>query len=98
MYLGPFQGPVACTKIPYSKGVCGAAVREKETMIVPDVHKFKDHIVCYSLTNSEVVVPVIKDDKVVAVIDLDSINYDNFKEEDAFVLEQIANKISALFV
>lgn len=98
MYLGPFQGPVACTKIPYSKGVCGAAVREKETMIVPDVHKFKDHIACYSLTNSEVVVPVIKDDKVVAVIDLDSINYDNFKEEDAFVLEQIANKISALFV
>lgn len=97
MYLGPFQGPVACTKIPYAKGVCGACVREKNTMLVPNVHEFKDHIACYSLTNSEVVVPIIKDDKVVSVIDLDSTNYKNFTLNDVFILEQIASKISNLF-
>lgn len=97
MHLGPFQGPIACTKIPYSKGVCGAAVREKHSQLVPDVHKFKDHIACYSLTNSEVVVPIIKDNVVYGVIDLDSTNYDNYSPDDVVILEDIASVISSLF-
>lgn len=97
MYLGPFQGPVACTKIPYSKGVCGAAVREKHHQLVPDVHKFPGHIACYSKTNSEVVVPIIKNNHVMAVIDLDSTNFNNYTSDDLEVLESIANIISNLF-
>lgn len=97
MYLGPFQGPVACTKIPFSKGVCGAAVREHKTQLVPDVHQFKDHIACYSLTNSEIVVPIAKNGKVYAVIDLDSTLYNNYNEEDVTSLEEIAKIISDLF-
>lgn len=97
MYLGPFQGPVACTKIPYSKGVCGAAVREKHYQLVPDVHKFPGHIACYSKTNSEVVVPIIKNNHVMAVIDLDSTNFNNYTNDDLEILESIANIISNLF-
>ena len=97
MYLGPFQGPVACTKIPYSKGVCGAAVREKHYQLVDDVHKFPGHIACYSLTNSEVVVPIIKDGHVVGVIDLDSIEYNNYSIDDVNVLEEIASIIARIF-
>ena len=97
MYLGPFQGPVACTKISFDKGVCGACVRRKESILVPDVHKFEGHIACYSLTNSEVVVPIIKNNKVVGVIDLDSINYNNYSIEDVLILEKVANIIKDLF-
>ncbi len=97
MYLGPFQGPVACTKIPYSKGVCGACVTKKESILVPNVHEFPGHIACYSLTNSEVVVPVIKDEKVVGVIDLDSTNYNNYTNNDVLALEEVANIISRVF-
>lgn len=97
MYLGPFQGPIACTKIPYSKGVCGAAVREKHFQLVEDVHKFPGHIACYSKTNSEVVVPIIKDSHVIGVIDLDSVDYNNYSLEDVTVLEEIACIISKLF-
>lgn len=97
MYLGPFQGPVACTKIPYSKGVCGACVTKKESVLVPNVHEFPGHIACYSLTNSEVVVPVIKDEKVVGVIDLDSTNYNNYTNNDVLALEEVANIISRVF-
>ena len=97
MYLGPFQGPVACTKIPYSKGVCGACVTKKESLLVPNVHEFPGHIACYSLTNSEVVVPVIKDEKVVGVIDLDSTNYNNYTNNDVLALEEVANIISRVF-
>lgn len=97
MYLGPFQGPVACTKIPFSKGVCGAAVRGKCSFLVEDVHKFPGHIACYSKTNSEVVVPIIKDDHVLGVIDLDSVEYSNYSEEDVIVLEEIACVVSTLF-
>ena len=97
MYLGPFQGPVACTKILYEKGVCGAAVRSGKTILVPDVHKFKDHIACYSLSNSEIVVPIIVQGKVVGVIDLDSTNYDNYDLDDQFIIEELASVISILF-
>ena len=97
MYLGPFQGPVACTKIPYSKGVCGACVTKKESILVPNVHEFPGHIACYSLTNSEVVVPVIKDEKVLGVIDLDSTNYNNYTNNDVLALEEVANIISRVF-
>lgn len=97
MYLGPFQGPVACTKIPYSKGVCGACVTNRKSILVPNVHEFSGHIACYSQTNSEVVVPIIKNDVVVGVIDLDSTNYDNYTEDDVLVLESISNIISKIF-
>ena len=97
MYLGPFQGPVACTKISYDKGVCGACATNRESIIVPDVHKFPGHIACYSLSNSEIVVPIIKDYKMVALIDLDSTLYDNYKEEDKLILEEVSLIIKDLF-
>ena len=93
MYLGPFQGPVACTLIPFDKGVCGACVTSKDAILVPDVHKFPGHIACYSLTNSEVVVPIIKDDLVFGVIDLDSTQFNNYTEEDVLTLQKIAEII-----
>ena len=93
MYLGPFQGPIACTLIPFDKGVCGACVTLKEAIIVPDVHKFPGHIACYSLTNSEVVVPIVKDDLVFGVIDLDSTQFNNYTEEDVLTLKRIAEII-----
>ena len=96
MYLGPFQGPVACTTISFLKGVCGACVRSKKPVLVPDVHQFPGHIACYSLTNSEVVVPIIHDDLVIGVIDLDSTNFNNYTEEDIKTLEEIAKIISSL--
>ena len=97
MYLGPFQGPVACTKISFDKGVCGACVRSKKSILVPDVHKFKGHIACYSLTNSEVVIPIIKNNTVLGVIDLDSTNFNNYSDEDVLILEQVADIIKGLF-
>ena len=93
MYLGPFQGPVARTLIPFDKGVCGACVTSKDAILVPDVHKFPGHIACYSLTNSEVVVPIIKDDLVFGVIDLDSTQFNNYTEEDVLTLQKIAEII-----
>lgn len=93
MYLGPFQGPIACTLIPFDKGVCGACVTSKDAILVPDVHKFPGHIACYSLTNSEVVVPIIKDDLVYGVIDLDSTQFNNYTEDDVLTLQKIAEII-----
>ncbi len=97
MYLGPYQGPIACTKISFDRGVCGACVRKKKSILVPNVHDFKDHIACYSLTNSEVVVPIMKGDIVLGVIDLYSTLYNNFTEEDVKILEDLAVVISQLF-
>ena len=97
MYLGPFQGPVACTEISFDRGVCGACIREKKSILVPNVHEFKDHIACYSLTNSEVVVPIMKGDIVLGVIDLDSTLYNNFTEEDVKILEDVAGVLKVLF-
>ena len=88
LILGPFQGEVACTVIPFDKGVCGYAYRNKKTVIVNDVNKFDGHIACSSKSKSEIVVPIIKNDKVVAVIDIDSPIYSRFSiEEKNFLLE-----------
>ncbi|ERJ60187.1 GAF domain-containing protein [Sphingobacterium paucimobilis] len=72
LVLGPFQGPVACTRIAFNKGVCGAAWAQKQTLIVPDVEDFPGHIACSSLSKSEIVLPILKNDEVVAVLDVDS--------------------------
>lgn len=97
LYLGPYQGSLACNKIEFNKGVCGAAAQNRKSQLVANVHKFKGHIACSSLSNSEVVVPIIKDDKVVGVIDLDSNLLDNYSNEDVSLLESIAKEISTLF-
>ncbi len=89
LVLGPFQGPVACTRIPFGKGVCGASWKEKRTLIVPDVDKFPGHIACSSLSRSEIVVPFFKAGEVVAVLDVDSDTLDSFDEVDASFLSEI---------
>ena len=94
LVLGPFQGPMACTRIPYGKGVCGTAWQRGETVIVPDVHTFAGHIACSSESNSEIVVPIWQDGKVIAVLDIDSKDYNTFDETDKIYLEQIAKIIS----
>jgi len=93
LVLGPFQGPVACTRIRKGKGVCGASWEQKETIIVPDVEKFPGHIACSSLSKSEIVVPIIRDGKVVAVLDVDSDDYNQFDETDRKYQEQIVGLI-----
>ena len=97
LYLGPYQGSLACTKIAFNKGVCGTAAYKKESQLVNNVHEFKGHIACSSLSNSEVVVPILKENKVVGVIDLDSNLFNNYNEEDVKLLEEIANYLSNLF-
>ncbi|GAB1373492.1 GAF domain-containing protein [Bacteroidales bacterium] len=87
LVLGPFQGPVACSRIAYGRGVCGTSWKLKETVIVPDVEKFPGHIACSSESKSEIVVPVIKDGKAVAVLDVDSDKIDDFDERDKRWLE-----------
>lgn len=97
LYLGPFQGDVACTRIPLTKGVCGAAAREAKTLIVPNVNEFPGHIACSSLSKSEIVTPIIKDNDVKAVIDIDSPIYNRFNESDKELLEEIAKILAPLF-
>lgn len=97
LYLGPYQGPLACTVIPFSKGVCGHCATTKMTVLVEDVHSFPGHIACSSLTNSELVTPILKNGKVVAVIDLDSNLPSNFTEDDATALEEVAAIIARIF-
>ena len=94
LVLGPFQGPMACTRIPYGKGVCGTAWQWGETVIVPDVHAFAGHIACSAESNSEIVVPIWQDGKVIAVLDIDSKDYNTFDETDKIYLEQIVKIIS----
>ena len=89
LVLGPFQGPVACTRIGLGRGVCGAAWQQEKTLIVPDVDAFPGHIACSSASKSEIVVPVFNDGKVVAVLDVDSDELDQFDESDAQYLQQI---------
>ena len=91
LVLGPFQGPLACTRIKKGKGVCGTSWAEKETIIVPDVNAFPGHIVCSSLSLSEIVVPVIRDGEVVAVLDVDSEKYNEYDETDKKSLEKIVD-------
>ncbi len=97
LYLGPFQGDAACTIIPIGKGVCGTSFKEKKTIIVPNVNEFKGHIACSSLSKSEIVVPIIKNDKVVGVIDIDSPIYDRFHEEDELLLNKVSDLLKDLF-
>lgn len=93
LVLGPFQGPVACTRIRKGRGVCGTSWLEAKTVIVPDVDKFPGHIACSSLSRSEIVVPVFKGDEVVAVLDIDSEKLSCFDEKDRAWLEEIVRVI-----
>ena len=97
LYLGPFQGEVACTKIPFGKGVCGTSALKKETIIVPDVNQFAGHIACSSKSKSEIVVPIIKDNKVLGVIDIDAPILNRFGLEEKELLENVANLLADLF-
>lgn len=90
LVLGPFQGQVACTRIPFDRGVCGKAARTRETQRVVDVHEFPGHIACDSASNSELVVPLIKDGKLLGVLDLDSPSIGRFSAEDQAGIEQLA--------
>jgi GAF domain-containing protein len=89
LVLGPFQGPVACTRIALGKGVCGTAWQQAKTLVVPDVDAFPGHIACSSLSRSEIVVPVFHNNEVAAVLDVDSELLDQFDETDRLYLEQI---------
>ena len=89
LVLGPFQGPVACTRINFGKGVCGTAWERAETVIVPDVHQFPGHIACSSLSRSEIVVPVWSNGEIVAVLDIDSEHLSTFDHTDKEWLERI---------
>jgi L-methionine (R)-S-oxide reductase len=93
LVLAPFQGPVACTRIKKGRGVCGSSWAQAKTLIVPDVEKFPGHIACSSLSKSEIVVPVIRNNEVVAVLDVDSSEYDQFDAIDQQYLEEIVNLI-----
>ncbi len=94
LHLGPFQGPVACYRIDYGKGVCGTAWAKKETQVVPDVEKFPGHIACSSLSRSEIVVPMFRNGKVAAVLDIDSATLGSFDSTDKFYLEEVCRIIS----
>ena len=91
LVLGPFQGPLACSRIKFGKGVCGTAWKEECSLVVPDVEQFPGHIACSSLSRSEIVVPVLSDGVIVAVLDIDSRELSTFDEEDRFWLEKIVS-------
>ena len=93
LVLGPFQGPVACTRIKKGRGVCGKCWEDKTTLIVADVEKFPGHIACSSLSRSEIVIPVLKNNEVVAVLDADSESLNHFDETDKKYLEEIVGMI-----
>lgn len=97
LVLGPFQGPVACTRIPFGRGVCGTAWQRRETIVVPDVEEFPGHIACSSASRSEIVVPILRDGNVLGVLDIDSREPATFDDEDAAGLEAIAALLTPLF-
>lgn len=94
LVLAPYQGPIACTRIRFGKGVCGTAWKEARTLIVADVEQFPGHIACSSESKSEIVVPVIREGKVVAVLDIDSDELNSFDAVDAVYLEKICRLLS----
>jgi L-methionine (R)-S-oxide reductase len=94
LVLGPFQGPVACTRIKKGRGVCGTSWAEKKTLIVPDVEKFPGHIACSSLSKSEIVIPLIQGDEAKGVLDVDSNDLNSFDETDQLYLEQIVRLVT----
>ena len=89
LVLGPFQGPLACTRIAYGRGVCGTAWKERRTIVVPDVEQFPGHIACSAASRSEIVVPVFRDGEVVAVLDIDSAHLATFDQTDAAYLKKM---------
>ena len=93
LVLGPFQGPIACIRIAYGRGVCGTAWQRGETVIVPNVHEFPGHIACSSATNSEIVVPIVSGGTVIAVLDIDSTDYGTFDATDRQYLEQMVKRL-----
>lgn len=94
LVLGPFQGPVACTRIKKGRGVCGACWQQAQTLIVPDVEKFPGHIACSSLSKSEIVIPIIRNNQVLAVLDVDSELHNQFDEVDQKYLEEIVQSLT----
>jgi GAF domain-containing protein len=96
LVLGPFQGPVACTRIKFDHGVCGKAWSEGKTLTVGDVHQFDGHIACSALSNSEIVIPLRINNEVVGVLDIDSVHLNHFNSEDEKGLEQIVSYIEKL--
>ena len=93
LVLGPFQGPVACTRIGFNKGVCGTSWAQKETLIVPNVEEFPGHIACSSISKSEIVIPLIKNGEVVAVLDVDSDQLNTFDDIDEKYLKEIVDGV-----
>ncbi|MDY0408679.1 GAF domain-containing protein [Virgibacillus soli] len=91
LVLGPFQGLPACIRIPYGKGVCGTAIKEQKTQLVPDVNLFPGHIACDSQSQSEIVIPLIDKDRIIGVLDIDSPIKDRFDETDQYYLEKFAD-------
>ena len=97
LVLAPFQGPIACTRIAFGKGVCGTAWKERKTRLVPDVEQFPGHIACSSATKSEIVVPIFnQNDEVMGVLDVDSERDDVLDETDVFYLEKISKMITKI--
>ncbi len=97
LVVGPFQGKVACTRIKLGNGVCGKAAEQRKTIIVPNVNEFPGHIFCDAASKSEIVVPLLKNDKLYGVLDVDSAEYNSFDEVDAESLEQICEIVSEMF-
>lgn len=97
LVLGPFQGPIACTRIAIGKGVCGTSWETKKSVLVPDVEAFPGHIACSSASKSEIVLPVLKNDQVLAVLDVDSDKYNDFDAIDQRYLEELCQYVSELF-
>ena len=93
LVLGPFQGPIACVHIAYGRGVCGTAWKERRTVVVPDVEEFPGHIACSSESRSEIVVPVFRDEEIIAVLDIDSRELATFDDTDAHWLEEVVKFI-----
>jgi len=96
LVLGPFQGPVACTRIRKGRGVCGTSWEKAEVLVVPDVEKFPGHIACSSLSKSEIVVPLIRNGEVKAILDIDSMDLNEFSELDAVNLQKITDLVKGL--
>jgi GAF domain-containing protein len=94
LYLGPFQGKLACTRIEIGKGVCGLAAKKLQTIVVPDVDKFEGHIVCDSESKSEIVIPIFNKEKFLGVLDLDSTDYNSFNEVDKKYLEELCSYLA----
>lgn len=94
LVLGPFGGKAACTRIKIGKGVCGTTAKDRKTYIVPNVHEFEGHIACDSASNSEIVVPIIKDDVLYGVLDIDSPKFNRFDEVDKLYLEKLVEKLN----